>query len=111
MKLKPILPSLREKKRYIAFRVESDDAVTLKEARTAIEQSLQNFIGSYGIAQAGPQFLKDWKEQTGILRVNTKYVKHAQASFALIKTINNQKAVVSSMAVSGAISKIRSSYF
>jgi len=111
MKLKPLLPSLREKKRYLAFKIEANKELTLTEVRMAIERSLKEFTGDLGVAKAGMIFLKDWKDNTGIVRVNTKSVDTVKASLALIKQIDNQKVVVKSLGVSGVINKIRKSYF
>jgi ribonuclease P/MRP protein subunit POP5 len=111
MKLKGLLPSLREKKRYIAFSIKSADDISFKEAKNGIEGSMLKFIGELGVANAGPLFLKDWKNMKGIIKVNTKYVDHTKASIALIKEINGKKAKVESIGVSGVLSKIRSSHF
>jgi len=79
-------------------------------AKTAIEESLQTFVGQFGIAQMGPQFLKDWKDNKGVLRVNSKYVDHAKAALALVKEVNGQKATIQSVGVSGVVDKLRKTY-
>ena len=109
MKLRPILPSLREKKRYIAFEVEAKEIVAFSDVKMAIETSMKQFIGDFGMAHAGLLFLPDWKHNKGILRVNTSMVDHTKASLALITDIATQKATVKSVAVSGAINKVRGS--
>lgn len=111
MKLKGLLPSLREKKRYIAFSIKSADDISFKEAKNEIETSMLKFIGELGFANTGPLFLKDWKDMKGIVKVNTKYVDHTKAAMALIKEINGKKAKIESIAVSGVLNKIRSSHF
>ncbi|MAG77838.1 hypothetical protein CL616_00570 [archaeon] len=111
MKLKPLMPSLREKKRYLAFEVKSKDKITFSEAKKAIENKMKEFVGTLGMANAGMIFLKDWKENKGIVRVNAKYVDHTKASMALIKEVSEKKAKVQSLAVSGIIDKIRKKYF
>ena len=111
MKLKPILPSLREKKRYIAFSVESSSLVSFHETRREIEASMQQFLGDFGMAQAGLFFMKDWHKQQVILRVSSKYVDHARASFTFIETVAGHKAQVSSLAVSGVVDTLRKGHF
>ena len=111
MKLRQLLPSLREKKRYIAFEVQTNERIGLEQAKKAIEQTMKGFLGDLGIARAGILFLNDWKENRGIIKVNTKYVDEIKASFALIQDIAHHKAIVKSIGVSGALEKIRSSYF
>jgi ribonuclease P/MRP protein subunit POP5 len=111
MKLRPLLPSLREKKRYIAFEVETEGTVDLDHAKKSIEQSMKGFLGDLGMARAGVLFLNDWKYNRGIIKVNTKYVDEVKASLALVQDMMERKAIVRSVGVSGALEKIRESYF
>ena len=111
MKLKPLLPSLREKKRYIAFEVQTDSPISFEDAKKCIEQSMQKFLGDFGMAKAGVLFLKDWKNNRGIMRVDAKYTDATKASLALVKELNNRKAIIQSIKVSGVLDKIRSSCF
>jgi len=111
MKLKPLLPSLREKKRYLAFEVESKEKITFLEVKKAIEGKMKEFIGTLGMANTGMIFLKDWKDNKGIVRVNSKYVDHTKAGMALVKEVNNKRVIIKSLAVSGIIDKLRKKYF
>tara|TARA_Y100000310_G_scaffold345750_1_gene469242 strand:- start:341 stop:670 length:330 start_codon:yes stop_codon:yes gene_type:complete len=104
MKLKPILPSLREKKRYVAFEVQGQ--VTKATIEKEIISTMKEFIGTLGMANAGLEFLPDWENNRGIYRINTKYTDHSKASLALIK-----KFTVKSLGTSGIINKIRKKYF
>ena len=107
MKLKALLPSLREKKRYVGFVVESKDNLDLKQVQETIESSMKDLIGNLGMANAGLLFLKDWKDNKGIVRVSTKNVDHLKASLALIKEINGEKVIIKSLGVSGVVDKVR----
>lgn len=106
MRLKSLLPSLREKKRYIAFEVQGERKLELKDAKELIERSIKDFIGDLGSAKAGVLFLKDWKNNRGIIKVNSKYVDEIKASLALIKDVK-----VQSLYVSGTIEKVRGQCF
>ncbi len=107
--MKPLLPSLREKKRYIAFEVMSQ-GTSLAEAKTAILSRMATFLGEYGMAKAGVIFLKDWKGNKGIFRVASPEVDKAKAALALVKEINGKKASVRSLGTSGTLEKLRSKY-
>ncbi|MBT5029702.1 hypothetical protein HON03_00395 [archaeon] len=107
MKLKALLPSLREKKRYVGFVVESKESLDLKQVKESIETSMKELVGSLGMANAGLLFLKDWKDNKGIVRVSTKNVDHLKASLALIKEINGKKIIIKSLGVSGVVDKVR----
>ena len=107
MKLKALLPSLREKKRYVGFVVESKESLDLKQVKESIETSMKELVGSLGMANAGLLFLKDWKDNKGIVRVSTKNVEHLKASLALSKEINGKKIIIKSLGVSGVVDKVR----
>ena len=111
MKLKHLLPSLREKKRYIVYEVQTKTPITRTEATKEVSNTMKQFIGDLGVAQVGLMHLKDWKDNKGILKVNAQHVDHAKASLSLIKTINDKKVIVKSIAVSGIINKLRKKYF
>ena len=111
MKLKHLLPSLREKKRYIVYEVQTKTPITRIEAKKEVSNKMKQFIGELGTAQAGLMHLKDWQDNKGIIKVNAQHVDHAKASLSLIKTINEKKVTVKSVAVSGIINKLRKKYF
>ena len=107
MKLKTLLPSLKEKKRYVAFEVLSDKAVSKESAKESIEKALLKLFGEVGMAKAGLMFLPDWDQNKGIARVNSSCVNDLKAAMALISSINGQKAIVRSIGVSGILNKAR----
>ncbi|MBS3162294.1 hypothetical protein J4467_00020 [Candidatus Woesearchaeota archaeon] len=102
------MPSLREKKRYLAFEVESENKLDSKEVQTLIESSMKRFVGELGMAKAGIIFMKDWKNNRGIIKVNTKSVDELKAALALVK---EEKIIIKSLALSGSIEKVRSQCF
>ncbi len=106
--MKSLLPSLKEKKRYVAFEVISDERVNNSEAYVAIKESMLKFIGELGMAKAGLQFVPekwDGKKQRGIARVSHTSAELLKASFVFITKINNKKAMVRSLGVSGILNK------
>ena len=111
MKLRPLLPSLREKKRYLAFEGQTEEKVDFEHAKKSIELSMKGFLGDLGMARAGVLFLNDWKQNRGIMKMNTKYVDEIKASLALVQEVAERKAIIRSIGVSGALEKIRSVYF
>jgi ribonuclease P/MRP protein subunit POP5 len=108
MKLRPLMPSLREKKRYVAFEVESVKKVDSKEAQEIIEKSFKRLVGELGLAKAGIKFMKDWKNNRGIIKVNTRSVDELKAAFALI---NEENIIIKSLTLSGSIEKVRNQCF
>ena len=91
----PLLPSLKEKKRYLVFEAISDKKLAFNDVAKAIQDSLHNYIGLLGTGQAGMQILPEkWKDNKGVIRINHKFVDHLKASLALIKKVKNQKVIL-----------------
>lgn len=109
MKIKQLLPSQKEKKRYLAFEIISKNK--LKKASDvfkAIINSLLLFAGQKGAAQAGIRILADKynkETQKGIIRVNHKMVDILKSSLMLIKEINGEPVAIKSIATSGILQK------
>ena len=107
--MKPLLPSLKEKKRYVVYEVEGN--FNKQEVFREIEKSCLGFLGELGYGKAGIMVLKDiWKNNKGIVRVNNKYTEEVKMALGLIKTINNKKARVQSIGTSGIIDKAKQKF-
>ena len=108
-KLKPVLPSLREKKRYLVFEVISKDKIKSFDAvSNAIWQSCMQFMGQLGAAQAGIMPLENkWNSETqkGIMKVSNKYLNHAKASLIFANKIEGKDVIFRSVGVSGILKK------
>jgi len=112
MKIKPVLPSLREKKRYLAFEIISQDKVRdFTSVNDAIYNSCFNYIGELGMARAGILILKDkYRNNKGMIRVNHKNVDNLKSSLMLIKKINKQDVIVRTLGLSGILKKAEKRY-
>ncbi len=113
-KLKPILPSLREKKRYLVFEVVSKEKINDANAvaNEIYSHSLQ-FLGQLEAAKAGIMVLNNkWIAhlQRGIAKVGHKHVDAVKASFVFIDKVNNQSVIFKSLGVSGILRKAESKY-
>jgi len=114
-KIKPIMPSLKEKKRYIAYEVIVGDSqpssehkrAALAEARPenqaiekAITDSMLSFVGELGTSQAGILFPKQ-----GIMKVSHRSTEQARAAMALVKQAGGKPVVLKSLGTSGMLNK------
>ncbi|MFH0868225.1 MAG: Rpp14/Pop5 family protein [Candidatus Woesearchaeota archaeon] len=113
-KIKPLLPSMREKKRYLAYEVISNhkfnDAVHISKA---IFDATKDFLGDLGMAKAGIIPINDkWNEnmQRGIIRVNNKHVDELKASLIFVKSIEGKEAIIKSVGASGILRKAQQKY-
>jgi len=105
--IKPILPSLREKKRYITYKVSSDKRINEDRLKTAINSYIMRFLGELSYARAGIIFL-DNNSKNGIIRTTNNYVNELKAALALIDNIENNPVAIDSVCVSGLLNKARS---
>ena len=112
-KIKPLLPSLREKKRYLAYEVISkskfDDPVSVNKA---ILTAANELLGHLGMSKAGMIPIDVWNEnmQRGIMRVNNKHVKELQASLIFVNNIQGKEVIVKSVGASGILRKAQQKY-
>ena len=113
-KLKPILPSLREKKRYLVFEVISKKQIAnASVVYGALHTSTIELLGSLGASKAGIMFLKDKYNQDlqrGMIKVNHKYVDHLRSALLMVEKIDNTDVIVKSVGVSGILNKAEQKY-
>ena len=104
MKLKALLPTLREKKRYIAFEAFGEGTISQKAVVQALMSELQRFLGEFGMARAGIIMLKDWHKNRGIVRVAHTQVDAVRMAILLAR---GKTFAFKTIAVSGSVGKIR----
>lgn len=107
-KLKPLPPSQREKKRYLAFEIISDGRFSFAEASRAIWDGMLSFLGITGTAAAGIWLLADKYDEDrgqGILRLNHAHMDEARGALSLITAIRNEPVIVRSLGASGVLKK------
>ena len=108
-KLKPILPTLRERKRYLSFEIIGKHKIKdFSSVSSAVWSSLTSFMGELGCAKAGIWVLNDKydeKTQRGIIKVGHKHVNELKTSLALINEIEKNEVIVRSLNVSGILKK------
>ncbi len=104
MKLKALLPTLREKKRYIVFEAFGKGEISQKAAVQSLMDGLQRFLGEFGMAKAGVILLKDWHGNRGIVRVAHTQVDVVRAAVMLAK---GKDFMFKTLAISGSLEKVR----
>jgi ribonuclease P/MRP protein subunit POP5 len=103
-KLKPLLPTLREKKRYLALEVITNTAINAKEIKHSIQEAIASHIGRKGLAAAGLLFVKHNKNKV-VLRTAHTSVNDVKQALLFIKKINNNQVIVKSITTSGVLNK------
>jgi len=112
--LKPLLPTLKEKKRYLAFEIISKSKVkAFSEVSRAIWSSTLSFAGTKGAARMGMWVFPEKynpEKQRGLIRVSHRSLDELKASLALIKNIEEQPVIVRSIGASGIMEKAEQKY-
>ena len=104
MATKALMPTLRERKRYLAFEVLAEKEVEWNQIKKAITLSMKDFVGVDGLAQAGILFIKNNKNK-GVLRIAHTSLNKIKAAIIFITQIDNQRVIVKSIAASGMLNK------
>ncbi len=99
VKAKSLLPSLKEKKRYVVFEVLTK--TSLETAKKQILSKAKELFGLYGLAKMNLRFLEDWNSNRGIVKVNNKYVDYLRSVFVL------NELSIRTVSVSGMLKKAR----
>lgn len=105
-KPKILSPTLREKKRYIAFQVISEHKILLSDLTNAIWHSMLSFLGELTTAHTKMWIMKDLydeEKQTGIIRCSHVTVEHVRSALALIQRIGDTRIAIKILGVSGTI--------
>ena len=113
-KLKPILPSLREKKRYLVFEVMSKEKINDFDAvSSSIWECSLKFLGKLGAAKAGIIVLNNkWNQelQRGIIKVGHRHVDELKAALIFGSKISNNDVIFRSVGVSGILKKAENNF-
>lgn len=112
--LKPLLPTLKEKKRYLAFEIISKSKIkAFSEISKAIWASTLSFSGTKGAARMGIWVISEKynpEKQRGLIRTGHKTMDELKASLTLIKQIEEQPVIVRSIGASGILAKAEKKY-
>lgn len=110
-RIKPLLPTLRQKKRYLAFEILSERKITdSSDVQYALWSAMLRLYGETGTAAAGFWVLPEQyvhHRQRGILKVSHTAVLQAKAALALLHKIGEEPVVARSLGVSGILQKAK----
>lgn len=111
-KMKPLLPSLKERKRYLVFEVVSKSKLPdFSQISKTLKNTCSRFLGEIGMAKAGFYIMKDKScKNKGIIRMNHNMVDSVKAALTMVKDIGGVDVVVQSRGVSGILKKAESKF-
>jgi len=100
---KPLLPTLKEKKRYINYHLHSEEALP-KHSGFELIKELSKVLGVFMSAEAGLLAISyDEHTQKGVLRTSTKRLTETRKALTLITQIKNIPVVVQTTKTSGVL--------
>ena len=100
--MKVILPTLKERNRYIVYEIKNNRKYTINEIKNEMMKSMLQFLGELECAKANILILDDFKKNKGIIKVSHKYADKVRVALMLIKNF-----VVETKGISGTIKKAR----
>lgn len=98
------LATLREKKRYVVFRVHSRGEVPYQSLKHAILETLLEFLGENEFGRARIRLVKNlWNGKEGFLQTTPKFVDSVKMGMALIHQIGEERVAFQTLKVTGTI--------
>ncbi len=109
-KLKILSPTLREKDRYISFKVISEEPVAYSDLESCIWQTLLEFYGELGTSQMSVWLVRNLyneEKQTGVIRCNNKSATKVIAGLGLVTRLGENRVIFKILKVSGTIKGLK----
>lgn len=102
--MKRLLPSLRAKKRYLAFELISEVSVSRNDLVKEVMSSASSLLGDVTTSECDIKMLgfEDWK---GIIQCSHTKVKETRASLATLTRINGKRATLHVLGTSGTVKR------
>ena len=88
--MKHLPPTLREDQRYLAVKIDTSENIEFETAVELINDSVKQFAGEKGLAEAAPWLIKrkfDQKNKEVVVRINREF----EDTFRAAITLSEQK--------------------
>ena len=100
--MKRLLPSLRAKKRYLAFELISEVPVNRSDLVKEVMSSASSLLGDVTASECDVKVL-GFEDLKGIIQCSHTKVKETRASLATLTRVNGKRATVHILGTSGTI--------
>jgi len=107
---KILLPTLREKDRYVKFQVISEEPISYPDLEQAIWNTFLDFFGEFGVSKTNLWLMKnlyDGEKQIGVIKCNNKSVPQVIAGLGLISRLGDNRVIFKILKVSGTIKGLK----
>ncbi|GFO96536.1 ribonuclease P [groundwater metagenome] len=96
------LPTLREKKRYIAFKIISENTINRKELSEELFDSICSLFGDTGGSEINPA-LMSYDGGYGVLRCQKDRTSDTRAALACINKVRGGRVSIMVIGISGTV--------
>ncbi len=104
---KPLLPSLKEKKRYFAYKIHAEKALP-RNAGNLLVKEVQRILGVFDSAAAGLQSITfDANTNKGVIRTSLKLAKKVRIAMLLLTKIHDEPIMVQPLLTSGILRRTK----
>ena len=110
MKLKPLRPSMRSRRRYLVFELISDSSFSKDQLIRALNRTGLHFLGERGYSSLKLSLLV-FENNRGIIRFMYKKRQSVKAILALLTEIDGTNIIARTLGVSGTIKKAREKWW
>jgi ribonuclease P/MRP protein subunit POP5 len=107
--LKRLLPSLRAKKRYLAFELICEEATNRTDLIKEIVSSASALLGDVIASECDIKML-GFEDSKGVIQCAHTGVKETRASLAAITKINGKRATLHILGASGTIKRVNEKF-
>lgn len=105
-KLKSLMPTLRQKKRFIKAKVESNEKLDFKEISENLIDEIISYLGLVDMGKAGVWILRDkfdFDKQEVVLKCSTKVKDKLIGVLSLVYKLGNKSVKINVVNVSGTL--------
>jgi len=109
-KLKPLMPVLREKKRFVRIKIESKFELDFDRFSKGFLYEITYLMGAIDVGKAGVWILKDKfdsEKKEFVVRCGIKFTKKFLAACSLINKIDSVACTLDVQRVSGTLKGVR----
>lgn len=107
--MKRLLPSLRKKKRYVAFEIVSESQHDSKSVKNAIWDAILDLFGEYGGSIINAHIIEEkYEKNKGIIKCSHTSIDWLIASLCIVRNVGGKPATIRSVGVSSTIEKAKS---
>ncbi len=115
MKGKPLLPTLRLKKRYVVYEIitypcnknASTSDFSGEDVYRAVETMYKKCFGSFGLGESGLMDTKVYSKNRGIFKIGHKHAEKLKTAMAMVTNIKNKPVIVNTVSASGILKKAK----